>query len=167
MAIKTRATSNFRFSKLLDAFDDVFDSYFEQSYEDLAQSARNTIKNSTGLRKLTKGTVELRKRNAYRKNKGVGSTSNTPLLHTGKLLKSIKATKDGVEAEDYLQYHIDGHTIGNSKWAKRNAPKAIGKEVKPRNPFFTAKGNFRKDFTKGREKRAEKLIKKIDKVWRV
>ena len=50
---------------------------------------------------------------------------------------------------------------------KENAPKAIGKEVKPRNPFFTDKGNLRKDFTKGREKRIENLIKKINKVWRV
>jgi len=167
MAITTKATSNFSFRKLANAFDEVFDSYIEDSYEDLAQSARDNIKNSTGIRKLTQGTVALRKRGFYSRGKKIDPTSETrPLLHTGKLLRSIKATKDGVDVIDYAKYHIEGHTIGNSAWAKRNVPKAIGRVVKPRNPFFTAKGNVKPGFKKGAEKRMQELIKKINKVWR-
>ena len=60
MAITTKATSNFSFRKLANAFDEVFDGYMEDSYEDLAQNARDNIKNSTGIRKLTKGTEAIR-----------------------------------------------------------------------------------------------------------
>ena len=167
MAIKTRATSNFSFKKLLDNLDDVVGDYFEDSYEDLAESARNAIKNSTGLRKLTKGTIEIRKKGLSKKGFGMPTTSTTPLLHTGNLLRSIKATKKGVEMVDYGKHHMEGFTIVENKWTKKFAPRAIGKQVKPRNPFFTNKGNLKKDFTKGREKRVENLIKKINKVWRV
>jgi len=167
LAIKTRATSNFSFRKLLDALDDVVDDYFDDSYEELAESARNAIKNSTGLRKLTKGTIEIRKKGLSKKGFGMKTTSTKPLLHTGNLLRSIKATKKGVQMADYGRHHMEGFEIVENAWTKRFAPKAIGKNVKPRNPFFTGKGNLKKDFTKGREKRIQNLIKKINKVWRV
>ena len=62
MAITTKATSNFSFRKLANAFDEVFDGYMEDSYEDLAQNARDNIRNSTGIRKLTKGTEAIRRK---------------------------------------------------------------------------------------------------------
>ena len=167
MAIKTRATSNFSFKKLLDNLDDIVGDYFEDSYEDLAESARNAIKNSTGLRKLKKRTIKIKKKRLYKKGLCMPTTNKNTLLHTGNLLRSIKATKKGVEMVDYGKHHMEGFTIVENKWTKKFAPRAIGKQVKPRNPFFTNKGNLKKDFTKGREKRVENLIKKINKVWRV
>ena len=99
MAITTKATSNFSFRKLADAFDEVFDDYMEDSYEDLAQNARDNIKNSTGIRKLTQGTIAIRKKGLSPK-RGI-TDGTTPLIHTGSLLASIKATKDGVQMADY------------------------------------------------------------------
>ena len=52
MAITTKATSNFSFRKLVNAFDEVFDGYMEGSYEDLAQSARDNVENYTGIAPL-------------------------------------------------------------------------------------------------------------------
>ena len=166
MAITTKATSNFSFRKLANAFDEVFDGYMEDSYEDLAQNARDNIKNSTGIRKLTKGTEAIRRKGLSKKGYGMATTNTTPLLHTGNLLRSIKATKNGIQVVGYAKYHMDGFTIVENKWTKRFAPKAIGKVVKPRNPFFTAKGNVKPGFKKGAEKRMQELIKKINRVWR-
>ena len=164
MAITTKATSNFSFRKLANAFDEVFDDYMEDSYEDLAQNARDNIKNSTGIRKLTQGTIAIREKGLSPKRGRTDGT--TPLIHTGSLLASIKATKDGVQMADYGKHHMDGFKIVENKWTKRFAPRAIGKVVKPRNPFFTAKGNVKPGFKKGAEKRMSALIKKINKVWR-
>ena len=166
MAITTKATSNFSFRKLANAFDDVFDGYMEDSYEDLAQNARDNIRNSTGIRKLTKGTEAIRRKGLSKKGYGMATTNTTPLLHTGKLLRSIKATKNGIQVVGYAKYHMDGFTIVENKWTKRFAPRAIGKVVKPRNPFFTAKGNVKPGFKKGADRRMEELIKKINRVWR-
>ena len=166
MAITTKATSNFSFRKLANAFDEVFDGYIEDSYEDLAQNARDNIKNSTGIRKLTKGTEAIRRKGLSKKGYGMATTNTTPLLHTGNLLRSIKATKNGIQMVGYAKYHMDGFTIVGNKWTRKFAPRAIGKVVKPRNPFFTAKGNVKPGFKKGAEKRMDALIKKINKVWR-
>ena len=113
----------------------------EDSYEDLAKNARENIKNSTGIRKLTKGTQEIRRKGLSPKR---GKTSSTkPLIHTGSLLASIKATKDGVQMAEYGKYHMDGFTIVENKWTRKFTPNAIGRVVKPRNPFFTDKGNLK------------------------
>ena len=170
MAITTKATSNFSFKKLADAFDEVFDGYMEDSYEDLAKNARENIKNSTGIRQL-KGFTKAARRNGWSK-KGYGrKTSNeTPLLHTGNLLRSIKATKNGVQVVGYAKYHMDGFKVVKNDWTKRFFTKKgynkLPTKVAPRNPFFTDKGNVRAGFKKGDEKRQKELIKRINKVWR-
>jgi hypothetical protein len=89
--------------------------------------------------------MEIARKNLSRKRKGARQgTKNQALLHTGSALASIKAVDDEVHAAGYLKYHMDGFNIASNSWTKKFTPKAIGKMVKPRNPFFTAKGNFRK-----------------------
>ena len=122
MAITTKATSNFSFRKLANAFDEVFDGYMEDSYEDLAQNARDNIKNSTGIRKLTQGTIAIRRKGLSKKGYGGATTSTTPLLHTGNLLRSIKATKDGVSMVGYAKYHLEEHELEENAWTKKFTP---------------------------------------------
>lgn len=170
MAITTKATSNFSFRKLADAFDEVFDGYMEDSYEDLAQSARDNIKNSTGIAPLKESSKYIRRKGYSPKGYGGKTTSTKPLVWTGNLLRSIKATKNGVQAVGYLKHHMEGYTVGGGKFADKFNFK--GKKVKPRNPFFTnitesgKGGNLKAGFKKGAEKRMSALIKKINKVWR-
>ena len=168
MAVTTKAKSNFSFRKLADKFDEVFDDYMEDSYEDLAQSARDTITSGKGLKPLSTGTKALRKRGFYSRGKKIKPTSGTlPLLHTGKLLRSIKATKDGVDIIGYAKYHLGEHEVVQpSKWVKRYAPTIQYLIVPPRNPFLTKTGGLKPAFKKGSDKRMKELIKTINKVWR-
>jgi len=153
MAITTKATSNFSFRKLANALDDVLDSYVSNIYEDVAQDARDTITSGKGLRKLKAKTQEKRKKGYYGKNKNMPTSDMRPLHHTGKLLKSIKATENGINVIGYAENHINGHFAGKSF-------------VRPRNPFFTQKENLKAGVKKNRDKRMSKLIRSINKVWR-
>jgi len=166
MAITTKATSNFSFRKLADALDDVLDGYFADSYEDLAQSARDTIISGKGLKALSKGTKELRKKGFYGKNKKLPTNDMRPLHHTGKLLRSIKATKKGVSMVGYAKHHLEEHEIVENAWTKKFTPNLKFLIVPPRNPFFTKSDNLKPGFKKEAEKRMSALIKKINKVWR-
>jgi len=167
MAITTKAKSNFSFRKLSNALDDVLDSYFADSYEDLAQTARDTITSGKGLKPLSTGTKQLRKKGHYGKNKKLPTTDIRPLHHTGKLLRSIRATKEGVSIVEYAKHHLDEHEIVENKWTKKFTPNLHYLIVPPRNPFFTKKGNLKQGFTKGADKRMNRLIRAINKVWRV
>ena len=71
-------------------------------------------------------------------------TKQQALLHSGNALASIKAIDGEVHAAGYLKYHMDGFTIASNSWTRKFAKKAIGKNIKPRNPFFTNKGGLRK-----------------------
>lgn len=166
MAITTKATSNFSFRKLANALDDVLDSYFANSYEDLAQSARDTIISGKGLKKLSRGTKELRKKGFYGKNKKLPTNDMRPLHHTGKLLRSIKTTKKGVSMVGYAKYHLEEHEVVENKWTKKFTPNLKYLIVPPRNPFFTKSGNLKPSVKKGADKRMSKLIRSINKVWR-
>ena len=166
MAITTKATSNFSFRKLANAFDEVFDGYMEDSYEDLAQHARNVISSGKGLKPLSKGTLALRKKGFYGKNSKAPTNNPRPLVHTGKLLSSIKATKEGVSMVGYAKYHLEEHEIVENAWTKKFTPNLKYLIVPPRNPFFTKSGKLSPSFNKGADKRMQELIKKINKVWR-
>ena len=165
MAITTKATSNFSFRKLANAFDEVFDDYMEDSYEDLAEFARENIRNSTQIAPLEESSKYVRRKGISPKGYGMATTRTKPLVWTGNLLRSIKATKGGVQAVDYLKYHMKGYTVSNKGLGKKM--NFGGKKVPPRNPFFTELGNLKQNFKKGANKRMERLIKKINKVWRV
>ena len=153
MAITTKATSNFSFRKLANALDDVLDGYFADSYEDVAQSARDIITSGKTLRKLKSRNEKERRDGTYGKNKKLPTGDMRPLHHTGKLLRSIKATKQGISVIGYAKHHIEGHSAGKTL-------------IPPRNPFFTESENLRADAKKGAEKRMKRLIRNINKVWR-
>ena len=165
MAITTKATSNFSFRKLADKFDEVFDDYMEDSYEDLAEFARENIRNSTGIAPLKESSKYIRRKGySTQKNFGGKTTSTKPLLWTGNLLRSIKATKDGVQVVGYAKYHMEGYKVGDGNFAEKF--NFQGKTVKARNPFLTNEGNLKPAFKKGSEKRMKRLIRNINKVWR-
>ena len=166
MAITTKATSNFSFRKLANALDDVLDGYFADSYEDLAQSARDTIISGKGLKPLSKGTKELRKKGFYGKNRKLPTNDMRPLHHTGKLLRSIKATKKGVSMVGYAKHHLEEHEIMENDWTKKFTPNLKFLIVPPRNPFFTKSDNLKPGFKKEADKRMKRLIRNINKVWR-
>ena len=165
MAITTKAKSNFSFRKLSNALDDVLEDYFDDSYEELAQSARENLQNSTGIAPLKESSKYVRRKGISPKGYGLPTTSTKPLVWTGNLLRSIKSSKKGVQAVGYLKYHMEGYTVSNKGLGKKM--NFGGKTVPPRNPFFTSEGNLKQNFKRGEKKRTERLINRINKVWRV
>jgi hypothetical protein len=138
MAIKTRATSNFSFRKLADAFDEVFDDFLEKDFaEDAIKSAKEIIKGGK-TRELLPSTIKRRRR------RGTGGT--TPLYETGNLYRSLKKVKGGIEMANYGIHHQKGFRVGKTK-------------VPPRR-FISGEGLMS-------AKTMENLIKKINKAWRV
>lgn len=112
----------------------------QKLYKSIAKNAKNNIKNSrfsgnkinvnwdtmTGTK-----TLDLRDSTKYIR-KWRGNRENPPLIETGKLLNSIKATKTGIEMEDYGQHHLDGYKIKANKFTKKWNIKA-GTNVPARN----------------------------------
>jgi len=137
MAITAKATSNFSFRKLANAFDEVFDDFVENDFaEDAIKSAKEIIKGGH-TRPLLPSTIERRKR------RGTGGT--TPLFETGNLHNSLKKVKGGIEMAHYGLHHQRGFRVGKTK-------------VPPRR-FISGEGLMSVQSMK-------KLISKINKTWR-
>ena len=137
--------TTFDFGKLERKLPDILKHLGNVGAKALAADARSMIKDGK-LRNVTKGTMEIAKKrlSPNRPYPRIG-TKQQALLHSGSALASIKAIDNEVHAAGYLKYHMDGFTISpKNSWNKKFTPKAIGKVVKPRNPFFTSKGGFRK-----------------------
>ena len=136
--------TTFDFGKLAKKMPDILKHYGNLGAKTMAENARSMIKDGK-LRSVTKGTMEIARKNWSSKRTGARQgTKQQALLHSGSALASIKAIDDEVHAAGYLKYHMDGFNIASNSWTKKFTPKAIGKPVKPRNPFFTTRGNFRK-----------------------
>ena len=108
---KVKTRSNFSFKKLAANMDEII----EESKGDLINSiARNTKKNilTGGLRKLSNATLEARKegKSSFAGHNSKPTTETRPLYYTGRLYKSIKATKDGMEIMEYGLDHHEGFT---------------------------------------------------------
>ena len=136
--------TTFDFGKLAKKMPDILKHYGKIGAKTMAENARSMIKEGK-LRNVTKGTMEIARKNWSSKRKGARQgTKQQALLHSGSALASIKAIDDEVHAAGYLRHHMEDYTIVSNKWTKRYTPKAIGKTVKARNPFFTPSGNLRK-----------------------
>ena len=136
--------TTFDFGKLAKKMPEILKDYGKIGAKTMAENARSMIKEGK-LRNVTKGTMEIaRKRLSSKRPYPRQGTKQQALLHSGSALASIKAIDDEVHAAGYLRYHMEDYTIVSNKWTKRHAPKAIGKTVKARNPFFTPRGNLRK-----------------------
>ena len=142
--MKLQIKTTFDFGKLAKKMPDILKHFGNIGAKALAKDARSMIQDGK-LKSVTKGTMWVAKEKLSPKRpfprKG---TKQQALLHTGSALASIKAIDDEVHAAGYLRYHMSEYTIASNKWTKKYAPKAIGKTVPERNPFFTSKGGFRK-----------------------
>ena len=110
--------SNFSFRKLGSKLEDVLGSSNGKIIDELAQMTKRNITDGK-LRSLSPATISARE-------KGISSFSGhspspkpgekRPLLYTGRLLKSIKPVKDGIEMESYGLEHHEGFTTPEKKF---------------------------------------------------
>ena len=116
---KVSFKSNFSFRKLSQKFDKVME---DSSFGIISDFAEATAKNISdgNLRALSPNTLELRRRGlstfpGHNKSKET-DTQGKPLLYTGALRDSIKATKDGIEMLEYGIEHNDGFNTPEGKF---------------------------------------------------
>ena len=99
--MKLEIKSNFSFSKLASSLPKILNKHTRRMARSSAQGAKENI--DKGLSPpLKKSTLEIRK---FR-----GTGGSKPLFETGRLKRSIKSTKDGIQMVEYGIYHHKGFT---------------------------------------------------------
>ena len=104
-----KITSNFSFSKLANNIDKILKDSNLSVAEGLAAKTRKNIEG--GLQpQLSPATIEARQKgqSSFSGHNPSSTTETRPLIYTGRLLKSIKATEKGVEGESYGLEHETG-----------------------------------------------------------
>ena len=122
--------------------------------------AEMTAKNiDDGLRSLKKPSIEARKRGHYWGGIKVAPTSSTkPLVYTGRLFKSIKMVKEGVEMMEYGLHHDKGFTLPQGIHVKPRKFLAIKSGAK--NIKGTKYGKTQHRFIQNMYKKIGKALKK-------
>tara|TARA_Y100001963_G_C6612292_1_gene367627 strand:+ start:172 stop:726 length:555 start_codon:yes stop_codon:yes gene_type:complete len=163
-------TINFSLTRLIKELESNKDFFVppkmgEKAYKEIARKAKDNIQNSSFTNnpivvdwdKMKGGRKKgLRDSTKYVRN-WRGNPTGPPLIETGKLLNSIRATKNGIEMEEYGQYHLKGYkTVKNKFTEKFNM---VGKDVPSRNFLHSMELELPKE-----EK--QKLLDRINKKMR-
>ena len=109
LRIKTKVT--FSFSKLNKKLDTLLPQTERRNLRDVANQWKKNIEEGN-FASLASSTKKRRKYKGYNPHypRTKPKTTNTPLIATGNLLKSIRVTKKGVSFNKYGDYHIKGGT---------------------------------------------------------
>lgn len=123
---------SFDFEKLVKKLPEITKDFHDKNKHDYAEI---TAKNITdGLRGLKDASKKARRRGVYWGGERVTPTSsNKPLVYTGRLLESIKMVDDGIEMMEYGIHHhrgfqgvaarpflaVEGKKIAGTKYGKQ------------------------------------------------
>ena len=115
--LKITSKATFSFSKLNHELDKILPETIKNSNESIAEKWRENIKRGK-FKALKPITQEFRKHAGYNPfYPGIKpKDTTTPLIATGKLLESIKATKDGVSFNKYGDLHVEGFYRPKRNW---------------------------------------------------
>ena len=161
--MKLQIKTTFDFGKLAKKMPDILKHFGNIGAKALATDARRMIQEGK-LRNVTEGTMKIaEKRLSPKRPYPRQGTKQQALLHTGSALSTIKAIDNEVHAAGYLRHHMEEYKIVENKWTKKFAPKAIGKTVPERNPFFTKTGRFRKPVNERMKAHKKGIYQLIDK----
>ena len=149
-----KITSNFSFSKLANNIDKILKDSNLSVAEGLAEKTRKNIEG--GLQpQLSGATIEARQKgqSSFSGHNPSPTTETRPLIYTGRLLKSIKATEKGVEGEPYGLEHEAGFTTTKFKGKTRTVPPRpfLAKEIEKKEAV-SIKGKIIKRMNKAMKK---------------
>ena len=149
-----KITSNFSFSKLANNIDKILKGSNQSILRSLAKKTRENIKG--GLQpKLSDATIEARQKgqSSFDGHSPKSTPETRPLIYTGRLLKSIKATEKGVEGEPYGLEHETGFTTTKFKGKTRTVPPRpfLAKEI-DKKEAVSIKGKIIKRMNKAMKK---------------
>ena len=120
MKFTIKNKSNFSFDKAVAELKNIQNGYLGLIGEDVVQEAKHRIMESDPsiIEPLTSFTKRMRREGRYWGGKSGNqykTNSEKPLVHTGRLLKSIKKEKNGVSMIGYAKIQNDGWNSGG-KW---------------------------------------------------
>ncbi len=153
-------SSNFDFGKLADKMTDILGEQNESIIDSLAQMTKRNIIDGN-LRALSPATLEARSGgdSSFKGHNPSPTTETRPLLYSGRLLKSIKPVKDGIEMLEYGLDHNEGFVTPRAEMGFGNS-----KSV-PARQFIAGEQELKRD-KKQLEKVQDDLIAKMEMVMK-
>ena len=128
--MKLQIGTNFKFSKLVKRIDKLTNRHIERTKTHIVNTAKRTI-DMKKLQKLADRTIDNRKKGRGWGGAKVAPTSDdTPLKHTGRLYRSLKSTKEGIEGMDYGLRHQFGKGVPERKFLPIDGDKQTPEVVK-------------------------------------
>ena len=155
--MKLRIKSNFSFSKLAKAMPGILEKHSTGAGAGAVKSIKNAIKTGK-FEKLRDSTKDIRKRGRSPSAGFMKTNSKKPLIHTGRLLNSIRVEKDGIKMNSYGEFQNDGYIT------KRTSMIGGAYKVPPR-PFID-KGMALATKTPEGKKANEELAKSMRRALR-
>ena len=152
--MKLKTTVNFDFGKLANKLPKLIEDHTHRVAVSSADRAKEAI-DSGKFEPLKDSTVEIRAKGQSPSSGMTKTSSIKPLVHTGRLRDSIKATKDGLEMLAYGQAHYQGGKTSNNKFTKQF--NMVGKNRPARNFLNQGMKLARNDISK----LTKTLVKKI------
>ena len=155
--MKLRIKSNFSFSKLAKAMPGILEKHSTGAGVGAVKSIKNAIK-AGKFEKLRDSTKDIRKRGRSPSADFMKTNSTKPLIHTSRLLNSIRVDKEGIKMNRYGEFQNDGYIT------KRTSMIGGAYKVPPR-PFID-KGMALATKTPEGKKANEELAKSMRRALR-
>ena len=128
LRIKTKVT--FSFSKLNKKLSTLLPQTERRNLRDVANQWKKNIEGGN-FAPLAPATQKRRKYKGYNPHypRTKPKTTNTPLIATGNLLKSIRVTDKGISFNKYGDWHVKGAIRPKRNWMKLKAGKGVGGRI--------------------------------------
>ena len=143
MKLQLKVETTFSFEKLANRIEKIIKDMATNFGKGSAAGIKKALETGSYV-PLSKTTIDIRKRGISPNAGGVATGSTKPLIHTGDLLRSIKAKKSGIEMFKYGVYQNAGfktkHNAFTANYFKETGIQIANQKV-PARPFID-KGIF-------------------------
>ena len=136
--VKLQISTTFDFGKLLDKMPKILEKFVANKGKASAGGIKTALQTGS-YEPLSDTTIDIRKRGVSPNAGYIATGSTKPLIHTGELLRSIIAKKDGVEMNKYGVYQNEGFTTKHNAFTGRyfkETGKQIANQKVPARPFI-------------------------------
>ena len=119
--VKLQVKTTFSFSKLANNIEKIMEKHVERTGRVSVQGIKDAIDGGK-FEKISEATRYVRKQGLSPASGMTATSSTKPLVHTGKLRRSIKWVARGVKGiagEDYGLYHLKERKIKKNKFSTR------------------------------------------------
>tara|TARA_Y100000310_G_scaffold297976_1_gene331455 strand:- start:878 stop:1372 length:495 start_codon:yes stop_codon:yes gene_type:complete len=136
--VKLQIRTTFDFGKLANKIENILEKY-TKNFSKASSSGIKTALETGSYEPLSDTTIDIRERGISPNSGKIATGSTKPLIHTGRLLSSIKPKKDGVEMNKYGVYQNAGFTTTHNAFTGayfKETGKQIANQKVPARPFI-------------------------------